>query len=97
LNPKDYVFTNGVVLFSQGTSAPGIALYDAEIAAPSPLVLRALFPVVATAQLHKTVFQGGAYRYSLMHGWLAGIGEPGFEANFTSHEGETLYWSVLCP
>jgi predicted acyl esterase len=27
-----------------------------------------------------------------MHGWLTGINEIGFEANFTTHEGLTSYW-----
>lgn len=49
-------WSSGVV-FQQGTSAPGIALYMSELAVFNPLHVRALFPVVATAELHTTVYQ----------------------------------------
>ncbi len=38
----------------------GIASYMQELAAPNPLRLRAQYNVVGTAELHTTIFQGGA-------------------------------------
>ena len=79
--------------FAQGMSANGIAAYFMEVADLNSRLLRAQFVAAGTADLHATFFQGGAYRYSLVHGWLSGISELSFEQNFTSHEGQGAYWN----
>lgn len=49
--------------------------------------------IVATSQLHRTVFQQGAYRQSLISGWLTAIGEGGYAAEVMSQEGwADGYW-----
>eukprot|EP00050_Salpingoeca_kvevrii_P002487 m.194739 g.194739 ORF g.194739 m.194739 type:complete len:726 (+) comp10621_c2_seq4:1222-3399(+) len=87
-------WSSGAV-FGTGTSANGIATYLEEQAMPNPTILRAQFIIVGTAELHRTIFQGGAYRESLIGGWLKGIKEPAFEQNFTSHEALSSYWDPV--
>lgn len=79
-------------IMTTGVSANALASYFEELAWPDPNQVRAQFNVVGSAELHKTIFQGGAYRQSLMGGWLAAIGESGFEGNFTQHEGMSAFY-----
>jgi len=54
-----------------GASALGMAQYA--LAPGSPRVLKCMVPIVGTADFyHDAVYQGGALRYALTHGWLAG-------------------------
>lgn len=55
---KDQAWSTGVV-FAQGASATAIAAYLEEEVMPDPRVLRAQYNIVGTAELHRTVFQGG--------------------------------------
>ncbi|EGD80466.1 hypothetical protein PTSG_11110 [Salpingoeca rosetta] len=82
-------------VFAQGVSANGIAAYLEE-ADPSVVeVLLGQYVVVATAELHRTIFQGGAYRYSLIHGWLDGIKELSFEHNFVDNEAFSSFYEPV--
>eukprot|EP00051_Salpingoeca_urceolata_P033190 m.19503 g.19503 ORF g.19503 m.19503 type:complete len:654 (-) comp5938_c0_seq2:560-2521(-) len=84
-------WSSGVV-FSTGTSANGIAAYLEMVAAPSPQQLAAQFVTVGTPTLHSMMYQGGAFRESLIVGWLAGINESSAVVNVTAHEPLSSYW-----
>jgi predicted acyl esterase len=54
-----------------GASALGMAQYA--LAPGAPRALKCMVPIVATADFyHHAVYQGGALRYALTHGWLEG-------------------------
>eukprot|EP01006_Ploeotia_vitrea_P049462 TRINITY_DN67342_c1_g1_i1.p1 TRINITY_DN67342_c1_g1~~TRINITY_DN67342_c1_g1_i1.p1 ORF type:complete len:582 (+),score=55.05 TRINITY_DN67342_c1_g1_i1:34-1779(+) len=84
---------SNTVVFQAGTSANGIANYLDDL--ESPKQLHAQLVIVATAQLHRTLYQNGAYRHSLIHGWLDGIHEPAFEKNFIDNEQIGPWWNPL--
>eukprot|EP00049_Salpingoeca_infusionum_P013816 m.257756 g.257756 ORF g.257756 m.257756 type:complete len:607 (-) comp15534_c4_seq1:174-1994(-) len=91
---KKQSWSNGAV-FSHGVSANGIAAYLEEMDVPQPGTLRAQYVIVATAEFHRTIYQGGAYRHSLYHGWLDELGEEAFEQNITSHEALSAYYDPV--
>lgn len=54
-----------------GASALGMAQYA--LAPAAPRALKCMVPIVATPDFyHHAVYQGGALRYALTHGWLEG-------------------------
>jgi len=54
-----------------GASALGMAQYA--LSPGAPRVLKCMVPIVGTADFyHDAVYQGGALRYALTHGWLDG-------------------------
>lgn len=54
-----------------GASALGMAQYA--LSPGAPRVLKCMVPIVGTADFyHDAVYQGGALRYALTHGWLEG-------------------------
>ncbi len=53
------------------------------------------FVVVASAQVHRTGYQQGAYRESLFSGWLTDIGEPAYVPVVTAQEGYSDFWDPV--
>lgn len=58
-----------------------------------PTWLKAQLIIFGTGELYKTVYQGGAYRQSLISGWLTGIGEEGYINTVLSNEMYSSYWN----
>ena len=85
-------WSNGRV-FMQGSSAAGNAAFAASVAAPP--WLRVLFPTVATAHGHKTIYQGGAYREGMLKPWLEGHDFEYLIPEVLAHEAEDEYWEPL--
>ena len=85
-------WSSGEVLL-RGGSANGIPIYVAAQVAPTPV--RAIYPIVASADLHSTTFQGGAYRLSLISWWLAGQGFADVEEEIFAHEGRDAWWDPV--
>ena len=91
----DQPWSNGRV-GQTGASALAIATYNLMTAHdPAPPVgLQAVAPIVGNAAMHKASFQGGAWRLSLMAGWLDGQkgGSPWIPREI-AHEGFSDYSS----
>ena len=80
-----------------GGSALGMAQYA--LAPGAPAVLKCMVPIVATPDFyHDAVYQGGALRYALAHGWLADHGALDVFDQLKLHrlwDGWWEAWSVL--
>ena len=72
-----------------------VALLDVQPREPQPHIV-SQFVVVASAQVHRTGFQQGAYRESLFSGWLAAIGEPDYVPVVEAQEAYSEdYWGSV--
>eukprot|EP01012_Entosiphon_sulcatum_P014989 TRINITY_DN20019_c0_g1_i1.p1 TRINITY_DN20019_c0_g1~~TRINITY_DN20019_c0_g1_i1.p1 ORF type:complete len:584 (+),score=89.60 TRINITY_DN20019_c0_g1_i1:25-1752(+) len=89
---RNQSWCNGAT-FGYGISANGIACYLEDQLTPP--MLNAQFSIVGSAQMHRTAFQGGAYREALIGGWLKGINESSYEQNFIEHEALGPWWDPL--
>lgn len=85
-------WSNGQI-FSMGISADGIAESMEETTQP-PWLLGQLIEV-ATADLHPSVFINGAFRESLIEGWLTEIGEASTISVITAHEAPSNFWEPM--
>ncbi len=84
---------NGHVV-SYGGSAAGIPQY---MAAPSaPPVLDAMWVAVATPTVYEhALFPGGAFRKSLIEGWLTAQGSTFFLQDLAAHPLDDGYWDTV--
>lgn len=86
----DQPWSNGAI-GTLGDSAEGIVQYVQ--AAADPPGLAVMYVGLATPHLYRdAVFQGGVYRHSLVHEWLADQGSLHLEAEFAAHPFEDAYW-----
>ena len=67
---------------------------DVQPVIPQPNIV-SQFIVVATSQLHKTFYQQGALRQSLVEGWLTAIKEADYYNVIEAHEGESEFWDSI--
>ena len=91
-------WSNGQV-FTAGISADGNSALTQPLFNPPPL--RGQFIVWASAEAYDTAYQGGAYRQSLIEGWLTAIGILTRFHSLTvigdvkDHESKDSYWNTL--
>ncbi len=86
-------WSNGKIAM-MGESARGIAQYMVAPKAPPGLV--AISPQVAAPNIYSGVlFQGGAYRYALVHNWLEEQGSLIFEEEVAKHPFLEEFWSPV--
>jgi predicted acyl esterase len=79
---------------STGGSANAIAAYMQPLAEPGPpSALKVAFNIVGQGLLHETTFQGGAYRESLISGWLTANGNEAYIPTVTANEAWNPYWN----
>eukprot|EP01087_Luapelamoeba_hula_P022728 TRINITY_DN821_c0_g1_i1.p1 TRINITY_DN821_c0_g1~~TRINITY_DN821_c0_g1_i1.p1 ORF type:complete len:572 (+),score=68.41 TRINITY_DN821_c0_g1_i1:81-1796(+) len=83
-------FSNGVI-YSAGGSADAIAAYMQPML--SPPWLKGQLLAVGTSNVYKTTYQNGAYRESLISGWLTGQGEHQMIAQVQNNERFSDYWN----
>ena len=78
-----------------GVSAPGVDSYDQALAPNGAYPgLAAQVNYVSTGLLHPAAYQGGAYRESLISGWLnQSIGEAWYIPQVMAHEGWSQWWN----
>ena len=92
---KKQSWSNGVV-FDYGFSADGIAAYVQASVEPMGMVgLRSQFVGAGSGNMHKTSYQGGALRFSMIDGWLAGIGEAAFALEVAAAEPLSAWWTSI--
>eukprot|EP01116_Phalansterium_solitarium_P016452 TRINITY_DN3827_c1_g1_i1.p1 TRINITY_DN3827_c1_g1~~TRINITY_DN3827_c1_g1_i1.p1 ORF type:complete len:610 (-),score=204.90 TRINITY_DN3827_c1_g1_i1:97-1893(-) len=77
-------------VFVTGASANGIAAYLEPMTLP--MQLHAQLVVVASAEMHKTIYQQGAYRQGLIDGWLDAIGESWWSPIARAQEPMSEFW-----
>lgn len=75
-------------------SYPHATISDVQGMVPQPNLV-SQFVVVATSQLHRTFYQQGAFRESLVVGWLNSIVEPDYVKVLEANEGESSYWDSI--
>jgi predicted acyl esterase len=77
-----------------GASALGMAQYA--LAPGSPRVLKCMVPIVGTADFyHDAVYQGGALRYALTHGWLDGHDALDIFEQLRTHRLWDAWWEAF--
>jgi len=59
----------------------------------SPPWLKSQLVGAASSEMHSTIFQNGAYRESLISGWLKAINEPQVIPDVLNNEKNSEYWS----
>ncbi len=75
-----------------GASALGMAQYA--LAPGAPPALKCMVPIVATPDFyHHAVYEGGALRYALAHGWLADQGALDVFDQLKSHRLWSDWWA----
>ncbi|HUK12800.1 MAG TPA: CocE/NonD family hydrolase [Thermoanaerobaculaceae bacterium] len=75
-----------------GGSALGMTQYS--MAPGAPPALKCMVPVVATPDFyHDAVYQGGALRYALAHGWLADQGALDVYGELLAHRLWDAWWA----
>ena len=77
----------------QGGSADGIPIYTASLLEPP--WLGAVFPIVASGNLHRTTYQGGAFRTALIGWWLALQGFAAAADEVLQHEARDAWWDPI--
>jgi putative CocE/NonD family hydrolase len=82
-------WTNGH-FFAVGMSADGIACYLEPKETPP---LFGQYVVVGTPNVHRSCFQQGGFRKSLVEGWLADIDESAFLPQILEQESYNAFWA----